>query len=140
VPCPFFLPVSRLVTDEWIHAPRLPLDAEFRGVCKAQPDDPFVPSESAQRELCNCGYARGRCTRLPQDSADAIRFSVACESASVIRIVWIVERAHAPAEFGTLAYFDGKITAPSCAAAPLLAEQAKAFVRGGAGFRPAADF
>ena len=125
MPCPWFLPVTRLATDEWIHAPRLPLGAEFRGVCKARPDDPFIPSESDQRELCTCGYARGRCGRLPEDSADAVRFSVASE----VRMVWVVERNHAPAEFGTLAYLDGKIIAPSCAAAPLLVEQALAFVQ-----------
>jgi len=125
VPCPWFLPVTRLTTDEWIHAPRLPLGAEFRGVCKARPDDPLVPPDARQRELCNCGYARGRCDRLPQGSADAVRFSVVSE----VQIVWVLERNHAPAEFGTLAYFDGRIIAPSCAAAPLLVEQAEAFVR-----------
>ena len=125
MPCPWFLPVTRFDTDEWIHAPRLPLGAEFRGVCKARADDPFIPTESEQRELCNCGYARGRCARLPDGSADAIRFSAVSE----VQIVWVVERGHAPAEFGTLAYIDGAIIAPSCAAAPLLTEQAAAFVQ-----------
>ncbi len=125
MPCPWFLPVTRLTTDEWIHAPRLPLGAPHGGVCKAQPGDPFVPSETEQRELCNCGYARGRCARLPEGSADAVRFSVVNE----LQIVWVVERDHAPAEFGTLAYLDGKIIAPSCDAAPLLIEQAEAFVK-----------
>ncbi len=93
--CPFFLPIARLATDEWVHAPRLPLGDPFRGECHVSPE-PFEPSEADQRELCNCGYARGRCARFPEDAPDAIRFSMTMEG----KIVWIFERDHAPAEFG----------------------------------------
>ena len=106
----------------------MPLGDPYSGVCKARADDPFIPNDPALRELCNCGYARGHCDRLPAESADAIRFSVITESSNVIRVAWVVERAHAPAEFGTLVSIDGSITAPACATAPLLAEQAAAFI------------
>ncbi len=135
LPCPWFLPVTRLTSDEWIHAPRMPLGDPFSGVCKARADDPFIPKDPELRELCNCGYARGRCDRFPPDSADAIRFSVIQKSETTIRVAWAVECAHAPKEFGTLVSIEGKITAPSCAAAPLLAAQAAAFIRSSAGDR-----
>jgi hypothetical protein len=50
------------------------------------------------------GYASS-CTRLPQErSCDAVRFSVARESAGVMLIWFVCERAHLPTSHGTLQY------------------------------------
>jgi hypothetical protein len=48
------------------------------------------------RDLCNCGYARGRCTYFPEDGdADAVRFAAATPG-----IIFILEKDHAPLAFG----------------------------------------
>ena len=58
----------------------------------------WEPAESVQRETCNCGYARGRCSHFPDDAAvDAVRFSMAGE-----RLIYIFEKDHAPVEHGVI--------------------------------------
>jgi hypothetical protein len=114
---------------EWIHAPRLPLGDAYRGVCHALSHDPFAPAESDQRDLCNCGYARGRCSRLPTGGPDAVRFSVSGDAGGRVRIIWIIEKDHAPVEFGTLDYAEGKLSSENFSATPLLTAQATAFIR-----------
>jgi hypothetical protein len=94
VACPFFLPLRRVDPGEWLHAPRLTLIDEYRGTCQA--GEPFEPSESAQREVCNCGYARGRCERFPDGAADAVRFSMLEDG----RVIYILERDHHPERHG----------------------------------------
>lgn len=112
VACPFFLPMSRLTTGEWLHAPRLTLIDEYRGICSA--GEPLEPEEPAQREICNCGYARGRCERFPPEGADAVRFSMTAEG----RIVYVFERDHLPQGHGIIAEAD---------AAGILGAQVRAF-------------
>jgi hypothetical protein len=118
------MPVARLERGDWIHAPRLPLGDPYRGVCHALESEPFEPSESEQRELCNCGYARGRCNRLPENAPDAVRFSITGDADGRVQIVWVIEKDHSPAEFGTLEYAGGRLSS----AGPLLAAQANAFI------------
>jgi hypothetical protein len=122
--CPFFMPVARLERGDWIHAPRLPLGDPYRGICHAVEGEPFEPTESDQRDLCNCGYARGRCNRVPAESADAVRFSVTDDKGGLIKITWVIETDHSPVEFGTLEYCEGQLSEAS----PLLTAQASAFV------------
>jgi hypothetical protein len=87
--------------DDWIHPPRLPLGDPFRGLCQAHAGD----AAESQHDLCNSGYARGRCDRFPDDSAaDAVRFSVNSDQNGAIILVYIVEKDHAPAEHGLLEY------------------------------------
>src|SRR5258708_1246936 len=98
------MPVEHLNQDLWILPPRLPLNDAHRGVCRAT-SDPFKPAERSQRELCNCGYARGRCERFPADTAiDAVRFSITAERDGIVQLVYIMERDYAPAEHGLLEY------------------------------------
>jgi hypothetical protein len=123
------MPVEPLEHADWLHAPRLPLGDAYRGVCHSQPQDLFAPTESDQRDLCNCGYARGRCGRLPVDAPDAVRFSLSGNAEGNLRIVWIVEKNCSPVEFGTLEYAGDKLSSESFSAAPLLTAQATAFVR-----------
>ena len=128
--CPFFLPLRRVdEADRWVHAPRLPLGDFYRGVCRARPGEVVDPDESVQRELCNCGYARGRCERFPLDAAaDAVRFSVTGESGDVVRIVYILERDHAPLDHGAMEYRVAEGAFASVDASELLLAQARAFV------------
>jgi hypothetical protein len=125
VACPFFMPVSRMDLNAWIHPPRLPLGDPFRGLCQAHAGD---PSES-QHELCNTGYARGRCDRFPSDSAaDAVRFSVTGDQDGAVKLVYIVEKNHAPAEHGLLEYSIPESRLLNGHISETLAAQAGAFV------------
>ena len=101
--CPFFEPLQPLGRELWLHAPRFPLGEAYRGLCHAA-SEPFEPPESAQEELCNCGYARGRCDRFPRESADAVRFSIESENDQRLRVIYIFERRHAPETHGVIEY------------------------------------
>jgi len=129
VACPFFVPSRRLEISGWVRPPRFPLGDPFSGACHARPADIVEPPEARQRELCNCGYARGRCERFPGDSAaDAVRFSVTDDSASRLRLVYVVEKDHAPAEHGILEYVidDARLNGPLIS--DILLQQARAFL------------
>jgi hypothetical protein len=123
------MPVERLESMDWIHAPRLPLGDAYRGVCHARPHELFDPAEADQRDLCNCGYARDRCGRLPAGAPDAVRFSVISDAAGRVRIIWVMEKDHSPGEFGTLEYAEGELSSENFSATPLLPAQAIAFIR-----------
>jgi hypothetical protein len=95
--CPFFKPSRRLDSGGWDPAPRLPLGDAWGGECTA--GCAWEPPESTQREMCNCGYARGRCDHFPDDGeADAVRFSMAANE----RLIYILEKDHAPIEHGEI--------------------------------------
>jgi hypothetical protein len=99
VACPFFLPVRRLDSGGWNPAPRLPLGDAYGGSCQALVATPFEPPEAIQRDLCNSGYARGRCSHFPDNgAADAVRFSVIGDHDGRITLVYILEKDHAPME------------------------------------------
>jgi hypothetical protein len=93
MPCPLFEP--REVWTDWTGPSRVPLGEPYRGRCAAT----GAPPETAtQMTLCNFGYARGRCAVFPDsEAADAFRFSM-----RGAELVWIVERAHAPVQHGTM--------------------------------------
>jgi hypothetical protein len=123
------MPVSRLDQSGWIHAPRLPLGDPFRGICHARPEQPFEPPESSLHELCNCGYARFRCDHFPPESvADAVRFSVASEDLTAVRLVYVMEKSHAPAQHGILEYAIGEARFVNGEAGSILNGQALAFI------------
>jgi hypothetical protein len=121
------MPVEFIAQEGWLHPPRLPLGGLYRGVCYAG-TEPFEPSESSQDDLCNCGYARGRCDRFPDSAADAVRFSVLSDAGGRLKLVYILEKNHVPAESGTLEYAldEGQLQGDPSG---LLAAQAQAFVQ-----------
>jgi hypothetical protein len=89
-----------------------------------------VPSEEHLRDLCNCGYARGRCGRFPAedtDSADAVRFSAVGTEGERLGIVFIFEKDHAPARHGTLEFLPGKDAFAETRENAVLLRQARAF-------------
>jgi hypothetical protein len=113
----------------WVRPPRFPLGDPFGGACHARPADVIEPPEARQRELCNCGYARGRCDRFPGDSAaDAVRFSVTDDKPNRLSVVYVVEKDHAPVAFGTLEYLiaDARLDGPHMS--DVLVQQARAFL------------
>src|ERR1700690_1990590 len=88
VACPFFEPLERVQEA----TTRLPLGDLWRGVCRAGAT-PYTPDDPTAGELCNMGYARGRCPRYPQsDARDATRFLIARDRDDLIRIEYVVER------------------------------------------------
>jgi hypothetical protein len=113
----------------WVRPPRLPLGDSFGGACHAHPADVIEPPEAHQRELCNCGYARGRCDHFPGgDVPDAVRFSVTSDTPTRLSVVYVIEKDHAPVEHGTLQYVidDARLDCPQIS--EVLAQQARAFL------------
>lgn len=124
--CPFFLPVSVVAPSVWVRPPRMPLGDTYAGMCCAGPGEPNEPPERRQRELCNRGYARGQCDSFPgAAAADAVRFSINGEEDGRIRMVYVLEKDHAPVEHGPLEFTD---TLAGVEGRALLAAQARAFV------------
>jgi hypothetical protein len=79
--------------------------------------------------MCNYGYARGRCSRFPEDSAaDAVRFSVLADEQDMVRFVYVIEKNHAPAEHGVLEYSVRDSHISNGHTSVLLAAQARAFI------------
>lgn len=116
-------------TGPWTHTPRLPLGAAFAGVCHALPGEIHQPPPQHLEDLCNCGYARGICERFPKDSpADAVRFSVTEDKPKRLRLVYILEKDHAPVEFGALEFSVPEQTLLPDLANQALARQAEAFI------------
>jgi hypothetical protein len=101
--CPFFLPLE-VVTDElWPHRRRLPLGDGYAGQCAADAANYAIPTHEELRQCCNLGYATA-CPRLPAERvADAVRF-IARSVENTVQVRYVLERAHAPAETGTLVY------------------------------------
>jgi len=81
---------------EWSSG-RAPLGAIFEGECERR--------GTAEARLCNFGYARGSCVEFPEEwPADAVRFSVVGSAQGSVRMIWILEKDHAPVEHGFLEY------------------------------------
>lgn len=110
--CPFFMPVEKLENGEWLHASRLPLGCGWSGHCTAPGHEGEAPSQVELRDFCNLGYAE-RCGRLPQERVwDTVRFSARSlgsegqnGNARRIKVRYICERGHLPAEHGFLEFF-----------------------------------
>ena len=109
--CPFFMPIEKLENGTWLHASRLPLGCGWSGHCTAPAHEGEAPSQDELRDFCNLGYAEG-CTRLPRERIwDSVSFGARTldnggENArgSRIRVRYVCERAHRPAEDGFLEF------------------------------------
>jgi len=84
----------------------LPLGDLWAGQCRATPNHPCDPEDSALRPLCNLGYARGNCARFPAspDVPDAVRFTISAHQGSLLRLYYVIERDHHPFAHGPLEY------------------------------------
>jgi len=79
--------------------------------------------------VCNCGYARGRCDRFPADSVeDAVRFSITDDAAQRLRMVYVLEKDHAPVEYGSMEYAIEAAQLSGDHINGALAPQARAFI------------
>src|SRR5215831_20741697 len=75
--CPYFSPVEARAAAEDARHSMLPLGGFWAGVCGAEAltDDKKRSSVLLDLRCCNLGYARGQCSRFPNDGeADAVRF------------------------------------------------------------------
>src|ERR1035438_1653010 len=70
----------------------MPLGDAWSGVCRAAPDREWLPDANTLQQLCNFGYAREKCARVPADTPDAVR------------IYWVMEKDHLPFAHGPLEY------------------------------------
>ena len=100
--CPYFWPAEQLENGSWVVPPRLPLGDAYAGQCRAAANV-FQPDETRLRQFCNPGYGRGACDQFPPGaSADAVRFHVAGESETVIRLQYVFEKDCWPVKSGTV--------------------------------------
>ncbi len=122
--CPYFDPGERL--------PGLSgsLGDLYTGSCRADAQDIWRPDDKTVAQRCNLGYARGCCSHFPQDGGpDAVRFSVAGDDRSAIRILYAAERDHRPFANGVLEYSTHTSEFLGPLADPSLARLAGAYVR-----------
>jgi hypothetical protein len=83
----------------------LPLGGAWSGVCRAIPGDAWQPEAADLERRCNLGYARGVCSRFPDDAGpDAIRFNISGDDGAVLRLYYVAERDHHPFAHGPLEY------------------------------------
>jgi hypothetical protein len=85
-----------------------------------------MPDAETLRELCNLGNAR-TCKRFPKETGpDAIRFSIASDQDSVLKIFFVRARDHATVDHGVLEYQGGRFLNGSDPS-ELLRKQARAY-------------
>src|SRR5262245_11528928 len=93
--CPYFSPVEARAAAEDARHSMLPLGGFWAGVCGAGgladdekrssvpldvTDDKTRSSVLLDLRCCNLGYARGQCSRFPNDGeADAVRFTISSD-------------------------------------------------------------
>ncbi|MEO7145590.1 MAG: hypothetical protein ABI165_19010 [Bryobacteraceae bacterium] len=128
--CPYFEPRASVMDSRWGTPARLPLGDAHVGVCRSPLNGPREMDNFDLRgfDLCNMGYARGRCRSFPEDAAaDAVRFSVSHDDARLVRIQFIMEREHTPLEHGVLEYAIESGTFPGGGPETLVHRQARMF-------------
>jgi hypothetical protein len=130
VACPYFYPTERIEQRLWPHPWRLPLGGGFAGVCTAGEGQNLEPGETELQQWCNLGYACRRCPHFPEGpGAEAVRFAVAADEGSVIRIDFVLEKDHRPHTLGRLEFAcdRGQFSEPP--ANHVLARQAEVYVQ-----------
>ena len=106
----------------------MPLGDAWSGVCRAPGEGEWMPDPNTLQQLCNFGYARERCARVPADSPDAVRFGVSYDLDGIVGINWVMEKDHLPFAHGPLEY--SRLDAGFRAAHPdaCVSQQAQAYV------------
>jgi hypothetical protein len=109
------MPVEKLTNGSWPHASRLPLGCGWHGHCTAPGHEGEVPLPTVLEAFCNLGYASG-CTWAPRERPwDAVRFAISAPQSGrpnesgkapvpLIRIGYVCERSHRPADHGELEF------------------------------------
>jgi hypothetical protein len=125
--CPYFMPRERAAQATGQPMPPAPLGDTWSGFCCAGPGE-WQPDAHTVEQLCNFGYARDRCARLPADAPDAVRFSISHDQDGLIRIYWVMEKAHLPFAHGSLEYSPGTMQFHPTHPDACVAGQAQAYV------------
>ena len=103
--CPYFSPTKPLAKQKPPGTLRPPLGELYAGRCRCRDNETFAPAEDLLEEGCNFGYARTTCARFPDgDGPDAVRFSLAEDDGSNVRILYAIERDHLPFGHGLAVY------------------------------------
>ena len=106
----------------------LPLGGAWSGVCRAIPGEAWPPDSPDRERRCNLGYARGACSRFPDNAGpDAIRFTIARDEDAVLRLYYVAERDHHPFAHGPLHFLRASATLEGVTEPTLLAAQAIAY-------------
>jgi hypothetical protein len=126
--CPYFYPVEHMPQATGRRTPPMPLGDAWSGICRAAAAGEWLPDPNTAQQLCNFGYAREKCARVPEDGADAVRFSIAHDQDGLVRIYWVKEKNHLPFAHGPLEYSrvdaDFRVSHPDAC----IAQQARAYV------------
>jgi hypothetical protein len=97
-------------------------------VCTAA-ESALEPSLPVLRDLCNTGYARGRCDRFPSTAeSDAARFSIARDEPDGVTVIFILERDYAPFSHLTARYEVASRSFDPQFSGEAIAEQAQCFI------------
>jgi hypothetical protein len=127
--CPYFYPSAPRSSPSDPHAAMLPLGGHWAGECGAAPGLPWQPDAATLRPLCNLGYARGVCSRFPDNAGpDAVRFTISGDDGATLRLYYVVERNHHPFAHGPLAWSRALAAFAEPPANPALHRQACAYV------------
>ena len=127
--CPYFYPSAPRSLPSDARAATLPLGDDWAGACLAAPEHSCQPDAATLRPLCNLGYARGACSRFPDDAGpDAVRFTIASDDGATLRLYYVVERNHHPFAHGPLAWSHALAAFAESLESPALRRQAQAYV------------
>ncbi len=126
--CPYFYPVERMPQATGKKTPPMPLGDAWSGQCRAAPPDEWSPDPHTVQQLCNFGYAREKCARVPGDGPDAVRFGVAQDRDGLVRIYWVMEKNHLPFAHGPLEYSRADADFRNLPADACAARQARAYI------------
>ncbi|MGA3043246.1 MAG: hypothetical protein ABSF54_20905 [Bryobacteraceae bacterium] len=108
----------------------MPLGDAWSGVCRAGSTGEWQPDLHTLQQLCNFGYAREKCTRVPAAGPDAVRFSISHDRDGLVGIYWVTEKDHLPFAHGPLDYSrpEARFRTPHPDAC--IAQQAQVYVTG----------
>jgi hypothetical protein len=126
--CPYFYPVERAAQATGKRTPPVPLGDTWSGECRAATEGEWHPDAGTLQRLCNFGYARETCGRVPEDGADAVRYSVSDDRDGMIRIYWVMEKNHLPFAHGPLEYAHDGACSGTMHPDACIAQQAQAYI------------
>jgi len=111
------MPVTKLESGNWPHPARLPLGCGWSGHCTAPGHENEIPAQHILEAFCNLGYASGCTWAPPERACDSVRFAVSAPLTSdqrrstaedlrarIVRLTYVCERDHRPADHGELEF------------------------------------
>ncbi|HLY15845.1 MAG TPA: hypothetical protein VKR61_01415 [Bryobacteraceae bacterium] len=125
--CPYFYPVERAAVATGNRTPPMPLGDSWSGLCRAASGGEWSPDANTAQQLCNFGYARERCSRVPDSGPDAVRFSITHDRGGMLGLYWVVEKDHSPFAHGPLEYSPAGAAFSNPHPDACLAQQARAY-------------